>query len=207
MQKDSRTKVSFLRTSIGRYSSTAQYIANSLFPENTWNLPTTDPVEMLSWESLSKNQLAGAQSIGFVVEAEEVWDCFQNHYEDYDWKELVKYDLSYDYMVLGWTEGSWYEVDPPPASENATWANLTAVEREAAGNLCFFEYIWDEVNLMNWTDLETTTTALSMNLTDLESTTTALPLVYVTPIPLEPTLVTTVAAPSEPPHSNPPEPV
>lgn len=151
--------------------------------ENTWNLPTTAFVETLSWESLGKDQLAGAQSIGFAtVEAEDIWDCFQNHYDDYDWKELVVFNLSQYFLILGWTQGSWYEVDPPPPSENTSWVNLTAAEQEAAVNICFFEYSWDEVNIANWTDLEGTTTTLSLG--------------YVTPIPLEP-----VTTSSETPQS------
>jgi hypothetical protein len=197
--------------------------------ENRWNLPFTAPVEMLSWEALSKEQLAGAQIIGFVeeVEAEEVWDCFQNHYEDYDWSELVQCNLSEYFSVLGWTEASWNGEAPPPASENSIWANLTKVEQDAAGRICFFNYTWDGVNIVDWSDLDSissnTTTEEIGVITDptpsddtvtttspqqvLGSTTD--PLIFETPIPLTPIMPTiaSVEPPTKCPHCEPPEPV
>jgi hypothetical protein len=116
--------------------SIAQDARGLRYEENTWNLPYTAPVEMLSWESLRKEQLAGVQIIGFVeeVEAEEVWDCFQNHYEDYDWSELVQCNLSEYFGVLGWTKASWNGEAPPPASENSAKAFHRSIEYSNLAN-------------------------------------------------------------------------
>lgn len=122
------------------------------FEEMTWNVPFTNPLEHVWWGGLNQTQKQGANVIGFVDPEGEVWDCFQNHYDDYDWKDLVQYNLSEYYIALGWTKEAWDGKVPPPPSENTTWANLTVTEQSAAHELCFFVNTWDQVNMLNWTD-------------------------------------------------------
>lgn len=51
-----------------------------LYNEATWNIPGTAPIEEMWWAGLDASQQRAATEIGFDVEGEEVWDCYQNHY-------------------------------------------------------------------------------------------------------------------------------
>ena len=86
---------------------------------------------------------------------EEVWDCYINHYYEYDWYELVEYNIVDDYVGLGWTEAMWECSDEEgndddddcevlvPESEDFDWEELSSKEQQHATNLCFFEELWN----------------------------------------------------------------
>lgn len=111
------------------------------YDEETWNYPgSNEAVESLSFSSLDDLKQDAAEAIGFLDE--DTWDCWVNHFNDYDWFELGESDLSECFEVLGWTEESW-ESDDAPASETKDWSELTIEEQEGATCLCFFEDTWD----------------------------------------------------------------
>lgn len=123
----------------------------------TWNVPYTNPLEILWWDALKPDQQLAAITIGFVDPW--VWECFQSHYTSYDWDELVMFNLTQYWTTLGWTKKTWDAEGPEPASENKSWSELTFVETTAATQLCYFNYTWDGINMLNWTVGTTTTTA------------------------------------------------
>lgn len=128
-----------------------------------------------------------------------------------------------------WLDKGWNGEAPLPASENSKWANLRKTEQDAAGRICFFNfnYTWDGVNIMDWTDLDsigsnTTTeeTGIISDPTPSDDTvastspkqvlgSTTGPLIFETPIPLTPIMATiaSVGSHTKSPHCEPPEPV
>ena len=75
------------------------------------------------------------------------YDCYINHYEGYAWSDIVQYELDPYLEVLGWTQDSWELNGTAPESEDKSWSELSDAEREAAGEICFFEVTWNELNL------------------------------------------------------------
>ena len=58
------------------------------YTAETWDLPGTADVELLSYSSLDvSTQVMGATAIG--ITDEDTWDCYITHYSDYDWAELL----------------------------------------------------------------------------------------------------------------------
>lgn len=116
----------------------------------TWNLPGSSPVEKYSWETLHDIgvNISDAESLGWD---ESQWDCFANHFDDYSWKELAEEGVQQYWQTLGWTRQMWLNQTAGPDSEEKGWADLTEVEKAAAGALCFFEYTWDmDLTLPKW---------------------------------------------------------
>jgi len=76
---------------------------------------------------------------------EDSYDCWMNHFGWYSWDELETYDLSEPYEELGWDEDSWTSdnEDDYPDSSLKAWFDLTADEKQAAANLCYFRETWD----------------------------------------------------------------
>ena len=64
-------------------------------------------------------------------------------YAEYWWEYLEIYNVAQYYQILGWTRGSWEEGDATPVTENYYWDDLSARQKVAAGQLCFFEKLWD----------------------------------------------------------------
>ena len=131
-----------------------QAIANSSleYVNTTWNMPGTASIEDLDYFSISDAQKRAVLSLGFV--GEDDWDCYINHYDYYDWDELLDDGVQIFYLMLGWTEKSWEGKESSPPSEEKDWDELASCEQIAADELCFFEEIWDRllpVYLWNWT--------------------------------------------------------
>ena len=81
---------------------------------DTWNLVSRASMEELSYESVVP-LLKGTQqaSLDHLVENEESWDCYMNHYDDYDWAEIAdEPNLLGAFTALGWTETMWDSGDP-----------------------------------------------------------------------------------------------
>jgi len=131
------------------------------YNEIAWNQPSTARVESLSWwynvnmdyydvdqdgdyYEPNSDFSNATVTLGFVGdEAEDVWDCWINHYSYYSWDDLVKYDIAPFYMDLGWTPGSWNETLPEPASNSKFYAELTDKEKTAALTVCYTQKLWD----------------------------------------------------------------
>eukprot|EP00553_Chaetoceros_curvisetus_P003989 CAMPEP_0204621656 /NCGR_PEP_ID=MMETSP0717-20131115/7305_1 /ASSEMBLY_ACC=CAM_ASM_000666 /TAXON_ID=230516 /ORGANISM="Chaetoceros curvisetus" /LENGTH=327 /DNA_ID=CAMNT_0051636115 /DNA_START=341 /DNA_END=1321 /DNA_ORIENTATION=+ len=132
------------------------------YTPETWNQPGATDIEYISWwynvnmdyydwdgdgEYYEPNPafLNAAKTLGFVGDsAEDVWDCWQNHYSYYEWSELVQWDIASSFEALGWTEAKWNEEDlTPPTSESKKYSQLTGAEKTAASALCYTQKIWD----------------------------------------------------------------
>lgn len=112
-----------------------------------WDLPGTNPVENLAWDSLSTKQKSGAPDLD--CGNDKCWDCWINHYTDYDWSELEAFQVT-GWKTLGWTENGWNTNESPP-SEDLEWKQLSTTQRAAATSLCYFEETWDEeLKIPDW---------------------------------------------------------
>lgn len=119
------------------------------YEEKTWNKPGSNKLEHLCFESVSAKNEAAGNALAALGFSEESWDCFVNHYRDYDWDELEKYGVQKSFVALGWTEKAW-EDGPEPDAEGKYWKDLTSTEHKAATELCFFQETWDEVAIPLW---------------------------------------------------------
>lgn len=126
----------------GEDQATAQ---NSLgYTSITWNVPALAPVEQLGWWQLTDTQKSGAQALGFT---ENQWDCYINHYLTYTWDELSAAGLTTYLETLGWSQESWEGSGESPVSESKWWGQLTAAEKDAARQLCYFQDNWNQVDM------------------------------------------------------------
>lgn len=113
--------------------------------EASWNFPGSNAtVEGQSHDVLTETQKLATQGLGFT---EDSFDCFVNHYENYDWVELVQDGIAADFETLGWTNASWTGEAPAPPSEDKDWVDLTDEEQQAAYSLCYFEGTWDGLTI------------------------------------------------------------
>ena len=110
----------------------------------SWNNLGTAAVEETRFISLKAGEKEGAKALGLDT---NTWDCFMNHYENYDWDSFHA-DVKAAVETLGYSERSWSE-DTEVASEGKKWADLTSVEQSAATRLCFFEEVWDGTNILS----------------------------------------------------------
>ena len=137
------------------YKFNATYLG---WTKETWNVPESyEDLEYLSFGSLHPIE---KQIVRGMKLDEEVWDCYINHYYEYDWYELVEWDIVKDYEGLGWTEDMWECSDgvvdggegvdcDVPESEDLDWEELSPKEQQHASNLCFFEELWNG-NTLPW---------------------------------------------------------
>jgi len=87
---------------------------------------------------------------------EDTWDCWQNHYEAFKWKELQKYGTPFFLTVFGWTQKKWdlsvgnLESVYAPSSWTKSWTELSGEEQNAGKALCYIEQTWDKLDLNDW---------------------------------------------------------
>jgi hypothetical protein len=123
------------------------------YSESTWNSPGTNDIEWLSYGTVELTlggEIAEAiQDLGFT---ETSWDCWVNHYGDYDWSELEDNGLRDVYIALGWDLETWQSEneDVWPDSESKPWMDLTGDERIAAGRVCYTQELWDNIPIPAW---------------------------------------------------------
>ena len=123
------------------------------YQESTWNTPGTARVEKRAYEDLNKRETEAAVALGFTDK--NVWDCYMNHYDDYDWDELDTAGVQYYFELLGWTEARWSENGDDDTTADfmwdKDWTELDAAQQTAARQLCFQQETWDGVSLDEWT--------------------------------------------------------
>jgi len=131
-------------------SSTARAAAttNLDYNENNWNAVGTAAIEQLSYETIENNSALQARSISNQLEMnEESWDCYINHYDDYDWDELDDdAGVQGSFRTLGYTQSSWQN-NGAVVTDNLDWSELSFAQRSAAENICYFQETWDEESL------------------------------------------------------------
>lgn len=110
----------------------------------TWNVLGLGSIESKAWRSLTEYQRDGAVELGYTQLS---WDCWQNHYKDYSWDELVFYGLDFPYLTLGWNELSWDGIESAPVSTDKSWKDLTMEQRTSAAEMCYFRDNWDGLDM------------------------------------------------------------
>jgi hypothetical protein len=100
-----------------------------------------------SFDRLTDDQEAAVASLGISPES---WDCHINHYNGFPWDQLNTVGAQQFFAVLGWTDESWAGLIDDPASEEASWDELTAAEQAAAEQICFFEEYWNRDSLLTY---------------------------------------------------------
>lgn len=124
------------------------------YNEATWNKPGSNrKTEKLSYESLQTDKpvkFSAVQGLGFTNS--QVWDCYVNHYEDYDWTELKKAEVETYFLNLGWTEEGWGS-NIAPITDALNWDDLLDVERTAAKQLCYTKELWDAISMEFWANI------------------------------------------------------
>mmetsp|Transcript_3976 Transcript_3976/g.5805 ORF Transcript_3976/g.5805 Transcript_3976/m.5805 type:complete len:787 (+) Transcript_3976:645-3005(+) len=124
-----------------------------MYDKDTWNIPGTAQVEDMAFDDLSDAQKNAAGVLQFK---EDTWDCWQNHYEAFDWKELEEYGTPYFLSIFGWTEAKWdayvanFESKDAPTSWTKTWDELSGEEQNAGKAMCYIEQTWDNLDLNDW---------------------------------------------------------
>lgn len=113
---------------------------------DSWNVPGTASLELLKFDELAPSiQSIVTSDLGWTP---EIWNCHINHFQDYFWSELnTEVHVQQFFVDLGWNASSWAEVIDPPPSESADWSELTANEQAAAEKLCYFEELWNGLDL------------------------------------------------------------
>ena len=79
--------------------------------KSTWDTPGTAGFESMSWNSIPTATRQAMQDWGFY---RDQWNCYMNHYDDYDWFELVLEDVAEYFETLGWTEETWSDKSDEP---------------------------------------------------------------------------------------------
>jgi hypothetical protein len=111
------------------------------YTQATWELPLANDIESSPWYSLEEIDKSNAAAIGYD---ENVWDCYQNHYFNYQWIELKAIGVAQYYEAFGWDEDSWNGITAEPSGWVESWADLTDDLQDAARELCFFRSeVWD----------------------------------------------------------------
>lgn len=123
------------------------------YTPKTWNLDPNEEywnsIEDVDWlhDDITDKQREVLTGLGYN---EDRWDCCINHYNAYDWGDLVFWEYKEQiaaWEALGWSESTYGTLDAKnwPESEYKTWENLSEYEREmAASKLCYTEETWNE---------------------------------------------------------------
>lgn len=110
------------------------------YTKDTWNLPGTAKVEDFSYETLVSLNPAVTNALESIsLNDEDSWDCYMNHFEDYDWSELVEFDLASPMRALGWTRNMWDLGASEAITEDLDWDELSEQQREAAEFICYLQ--------------------------------------------------------------------
>ena len=148
-----------------------EYIVASKFElhydEQYWN-HFSSPVEDMSWDTLFDDMITAGTTMGYN---EDRWDCCLNHYENFDYDELLAEDwpeLQAAYKILGWDKDIWNVEDLPehdqPKSEDKNWDELNLLEQQAADFLCYNEESWNE-EALPWSSRKPISPPAEMNFT------------------------------------------
>ncbi len=125
-----------------------KYALNNLdYSQDSWNNPGSNSVEEWSFHDLYDSEVEGALGLGIDGEA---WDCHINHYYGYWWSDLVKDGYDEYFSILGWDEDKWDNGSSAPETEGMEWDDMSAEQRAAAEQVCFFRELWNGVPISQW---------------------------------------------------------
>jgi hypothetical protein len=167
-------------------AETKAHATTLLYNEMTWNRRDFNRIEASSLSNIeieNSGQFDAILAIGFD---EEVWDCYVNHYGDYLWAELEEEGVQQYYEALGWSEGTWEELNFSPTTSELLWSELSNAERAAAEEICYTLELWNEVSLDLWSILPEAPTDSPIEATTSPIEPTGSP-IETTTSPIEPT--------------------
>jgi len=110
-------------------------------PKKSWTQQGRDyeDIESKSWFSLENESIFFATLVGFT---EDTWDCHINHYYDYYWEELVMYNLSEYFEIIGYTQASWERDDSIDVNDQY-WDEIETDVEAALEEICWTKDLWD----------------------------------------------------------------
>jgi len=145
------------------------------YTNHTWNRPGSMASEWATWyasihyDYYDKNEdgyyndtqpfQEYAEDLGFT---EDIWDCWMTHW-NYNWTEIVDWELEDAATALGWNETLWEDDDLKPDSDDKYWKELSNAEKTAAVAFCYLQPTWDEEKLENMCRDSPNTMRLSKN--------------------------------------------
>ncbi|GAX21799.1 hypothetical protein FisN_31Lh089 [Fistulifera solaris] len=141
-----------------------QDVAASMgYDEMQWNTPGTFTLEYNRFELLSEAHQGAVEQLG--IESEQ-WDCYVNHYRGYTWEELEMGGVALYYEWLGFNATRWEQERGSVAQvDRRIWDQLGSSEQEAARELCYFEELWNGVQIRFWTQTVAPTISSSVSAT------------------------------------------
>ncbi len=139
---------------------TKDVAASMGYDETQWNTPGTFPLEYERFHLLSESNRGAVEQLG--IESEE-WDCYVNHYRGYTWEEMEMEGVSLYYEWLGFNATRWeQEGGFVTKVDRRLWDQLGPSEQTAARELCYFEEIWNGVQIRFWTQTSAPTISSSV---------------------------------------------
>lgn len=126
-----------------------------MFPQH-WNyIWPVNKAESTAYYAKTPVQKTALYALGYTEE--DMFDCCANHYEDYDWDELLEPEYTSElqaYEMLGYDEDNWETgVDVP--SSALYWNELTDEQRSlAATKLCWTELLWNQETPLGQWDID-----------------------------------------------------
>lgn len=130
-------------------SDEKQLLQKAGWTETTWDRPGTAGFELMSWNTLPASTRESLEDWGFY---RAQWNCYMNHYDDYDWFELVMEDVAQYFVNFGWTEDTWRDQTDIPEAWTADWDDLSDAQQDAAWEICYVRETWDDVPLTQWSE-------------------------------------------------------
>lgn len=117
------------------------------YSKYSWNNVGTNDIENWRYSDLYSDEAAAVDGLG--IDSDQ-WDCHINHYIGYWWNDIENLGIDIYLFVLGWTEESWDHDGSKPESNDMYWNDLSAIQQEAARQLCYSEELWDVVPMVYW---------------------------------------------------------
>lgn len=163
------------------------------YSSTQWNSPGTFSLERTRYSSLDS---ASQDALGQLNMDAEVWDCYVNHYRGYAWTDIESEGLDSYYISLGFDETRW-ETDSGFVAQidGRLWNELSTMEQTAAGELCYFEELWNGLEIGFWNQALTVSPSVSVTNNPTQSP-SALPTSALTTSPTSsPTAIPPVSTP------------
>ncbi|GAX10880.1 hypothetical protein FisN_31Hh089 [Fistulifera solaris] len=138
-----------------------QDVAASMgYDETQWNTPGTFSLEYNRFQLLSEANRAAVEQLG--IESDE-WDCYVNHYRGYTWEEMETEGVSLYYEWFGFNATRWeQERGFVTQADSRLWDQLEPTEQEAARELCYFEELWNGLQIRFWSQTAAPTISSSV---------------------------------------------
>lgn len=116
------------------------------YSQNGWNYIQKDAVDGSSYDSLNSGVKSALNMLGYD---EDMHDCCNNLYADYDWSDFDSDQLSL-LRQMGYNANSWNNA-ATIALDDFWWDELpSAIQDGLYQQFCYNRELWNEVPLTNW---------------------------------------------------------